>query len=222
MKKIANIVFENELTNHKKVNWINYVLFDVTMHNQINQHAYLGIPTLIIGWNLFKREFEYLKPNILNKNNDNNNICWEFSLDERINDHFTGLENFVKRAPRLFVENCKYITIDPIKDNVINEDHLINILNGYVNPLYCNLYQYKDEIIYLYDRTRFLIVGIYLNSFKYFKYNVSNIQNRIVSYVQENEKNIVTIDATGSIYQTYYKELPEFDQLKRTMVLFLS
>ena len=193
------------------------------MKGKINLSANMALPTLIVGWSLFKSEFSYLSPNILKHDGYPGipQIQWTFSMEERINEHFNGVEKFVKTAPRKFVEIKPYRTIDPIKDNIQNAEHVLTYMNGFLNLFHCNIYQYKDEIIYLYDRTRFEITGIYLNSFRYFQYDVEMIKDLIYSRVQQNPNNIVTKDADGSIYQSYYKHFPEFDQLKRTMVLFL-
>lgn len=211
-----------DLSNHKELEWINYVKYDSSMSGRINLYANLALPTLVVGWSFFKREFAYLNPNILKKEGYNGTrIQYEFSMDEKMTDHFNGIEKFIKTAPRKFVEIKPYRTIDPIKDNIINADHVLVHLNGMVNLFHCDVYQYKDEIIYIYDRTRFEIIGIYLNSFRYFQYDVERIKDMIYCRVQQNTKNTVTKDADGSIYQSYYKHFPEFDQLKRTMVLFL-
>jgi len=223
VKQIANIITEIDLSNHKILEWINYVKFDPSMTGRINLHANLALPTLIVGWSLFKKEFAYLNPNILKKEGYSGipQIQYEFSMDEKMTDHFNGIEKFVKTAPRKYVEIKPYRTVDPIKDNIINADHVIEHMNGFLNLFNCNTYQYKDEIIYLYDRTRLEITGIYLNSFRYFQYDVERIKDLIYSRVQQNSYNTVTKDVDGSIYQSYYKHFPEFDQLKRTIVLFL-
>lgn len=206
MKKIANIVSDVELTNHKKLEWINYV-------SSINE-CNLELPTLIIGWNRYKREFPHLFPNILNKRPSMNKpLWWEFALDEKVVDHFNGVENFVKTAPREFCNLYTYQSIDPIKDVVIDEFDLISRI-PYHNTFY---YQYKDEIIYILDRNNGKIFGIYLNSFRYFKYDTNKIITLLLNRV---EKRI--IDADGTLYQSYYKLFPNFDQLKRTIVLFLE
>ena len=193
------------------------------MKGRVNFSANMALPTLVVGWSLFKNEFSYLNPNILKHDgyNGHSQVQWIFSMDEKMNEHFLGVEKFVKTAPRKFVEIKPYRTIDPIKDNIQNADHVISYMNGFLNLFHCNTYQYKEEILYLYDRTRFEITGIYLNSFRYFQYDVERIKDLIYSRVQQNLNNTVTKDTDGSIYQSYYKHFPEFDQLKRTMVLFL-
>lgn len=223
MKQIVNIVTEHDLSNHKQLDWINYVKFDPSMKGKLHLSVNMTLPTLIVGWSLFKNEFAYLNPHILkNDGYAGTQIQWIFSMEEKMNEHFLGMEKFLKTAPRKFVEIKPYRTIDPIKDNILNEDHIIIYMNGFLNLFTCDVYQYKEEIIYLYDRTRFEITGIYLNSFKYFQYDVEKIKELIYSRVQQNSNNTVTNDVDGSLYQSYYKHFPEFDQLKRTMVLFLS
>lgn len=206
MKKIANIVTGVELTNHKKLDWTNYA--------QSTSDCDLTIPTLIVGWNRYKTEFPHLYPNILEKKSIGSSpLWWEFSLDEKVVDHFNGVEKFVKTAPRAFCELYKYQSIDPIKDMIGDEWDLISripLTNSF-------MYQYKDEIIYVLDCNENKIYGIYLNAFKYFKYDIQLIMDRLSNRI---EKRI--IDRDGTLYQSYYKLFPDFDQLKRTIVLFLE
>ena len=207
MKKIGNIVYDKELMNHQKVDWLNYV--------QKNEVCDYNLPTLIVGWNNFKNKFPHLHPNILNKkiNSTYPRVCWEFSMDEKITEHFTGIENFVKNAPREFINQYKYYSIDPIANNILNPEHLYRSM-GISSGSY---YQYKDEIIYVKNGLNSNIIGIYLNAFKYFGFDITEI----MTFFAENFTS-KTIDADGSIYLTYYKQFPEFDQLKRSMVLFLD
>lgn len=209
MKKIANIVSPVELVNHKKLDWINYV--------PTIAYSNLGLPTLIIGWDRYKRSYEHIYPNILQKRNPHNEMVrWEFSMEEKMVDYFNGIDEFIKSAPKEFCNLYKYISIDPIKNNINNEyDIILNLqsTNKYI------LYQYKDEIIYLLDNANMTIYGVYLNSYKYFKYDIDKILKMLYDSIRC-EKSI--IDADGSIYREYYKHFPEFDQLKRSIVLFCS
>lgn len=205
MKKIANIVSEVDIFNHKKVDWINYV--------QKPTECNLNIPTLIIGWNNYKKTFPHLFQNILSKKSVSQYpLWWEFSMDEKITDHFTGIEEFIKNAPREYINLYKYTSIDPIKNNIRDVEHLYKSL-GLALGTY---YQYKNEIIYVHNKLENNIIGIYLNSFKYFGFDI----NEITSLFSNNFKTKV-IDTDGTLYQSYYKQFPDFDQLKRTMVLFL-
>lgn len=221
MKYIANIITEKELSNHEKKEWINYVMYQPHMSGRVRIHMNMMLPTLIVGWDLYKREFSNNNPDILNKN-PNIRLSWEFSMEEKMTEHFKGVENFVKEAPRKYVEIAPYRNVDPIKDNIQDEPQLIEYLDRYVNLFNCNIYIYKDEIIYLFDRTRLEITGIYLNSYRYFGYNCDRIKYNIIDRVRQNQNNRINDDTDGSIYQSYYKKFPEFDQLKRSIVLFLS
>jgi hypothetical protein len=204
VKKIANIISNVELTNHTKVDWINYVPLTV--------HADIRFPTLIIGWNRYKREFPHLYPDILvKKSNSQYPLFWEFSIEEKITDHFTGIENFVKNAPREFVNQFSYKSIDPISHNIETPEQLLSQM-----PVDGSYYQYKEEIIYVYDRTKNSIIGIYLTAYKYFGFDVKKIITLFSDKYQAK-----TIDSDTAIYQSYYRQFPDFDQLKRSMVLFL-
>jgi hypothetical protein len=204
MRKIANIISNVELTNHTKLDWINYVSLTVD--------ANLTLPTLIIGWNRYKREFSHLYPDILvKKSNSQYPLFWEFSIDEKITDHFTGIENFVKNAPREFVNQFSYKSIDPISDNIETPEQLLSLM-----PVEGTYYQYKEEIIYVFDQSKNTITGIYLTAYKYFGFDVK----KILSLFSEKYAT-KTIDRDTAIYQSYYREFPDFDQLKRSMVLFL-
>lgn len=206
MKKIANIISKVELTNHKKLDWINY-LSSVDDCN-------LKLPTLIIGWDYFKTQISFLSANILEKKVKTiTPLWWEFSMEEKMTDHFTGVENFVKIAPREFVNIFKYTSIDPIRDKI----ETVEDLWAKLPAMEFTYYQYKDEIIYVYNKTRGEIYGIYLTAFNYF-----GLANEIIGNFFANKTISKTIDSDGSIYQSYYKHFPDFDQLKRSMVLFLN
>ena len=78
------------------------------------------------------------------------------------------------------------------------------------------IYQYKEEIVYLLVPAERKIYGVYLNAFKYFGFDNKEILNQFSNkYVAK------TIDQDGSIYQSFYRQFPDFDRLKRSMVLFL-
>jgi hypothetical protein len=217
--KIANILYElnTELTNHKKLDWINYVRY--VPENGITEIAvdYLR-PTLFIGWKNFKHIYSGLQPNILYKKyqstyfRDKITLQWEFSMDEKITEHFTGIEEFVKNAPREYVNTFPYKSIDPIANNIETVEQIWeHIPEGDLR-----YYQYKDEIIYVLNKTKREIYGIYLTAFKYF-----GLDNKIIADFFSNKIIAKTIDSDASLYQSYYRQFPDFDQLKRGMVLFL-
>jgi hypothetical protein len=215
MKKIANIIFEIELTNHVKLDWINYVEDSENAGNKCD----LNLPTLFIGWKFYKSTFPMLKPNILNKNiySIYPRVCWEFSMEEKITDHFSGVEKFIKIAPKEFIKQYTYCSIDPIINGIENESDLIRSIEKLINPKKSILYQYKDEIMYVFDRDKNIIVGIYLTAFYYFGFNIEAIQNAVYKEISYN-----IVDSQGLTYQSYYRIFPEFDQLKRSMVIFLT
>lgn len=175
---------------------------------------------MIIGWEKVKSHFPG-QSNILIKrlSAPYQSVRWEFAKEEKMGDHFTGVEKFVNTAPREFIDLFPYANIDPIRFEVKNEDHLIEILDNRIQMKNAFFYRYKEEMIYIFDRAnpKKPIWSVYLNAYKYFGYDI----NRIMGLVETRIPN-QTIDPDGLIYQSYYKQFPDFDQLKRTMVLFLS
>jgi len=232
IQKIAYIVSDKELSNHKKLDWINYVIlngepfhsFTTTQDGKVQFDAprYNSYyPTLIIGWELFNTTHKEFNPDILEKTKSRPyNVEWEFSVDERIVDHFEGVANFIKTAPRKYVEQFRYKNIDPIIDKIEKEEDVLELVKKYQYLDHIRTYQYKDEVIYLFDRgSSTPMLGIYLTAFKYFKYDVEKIKSLIYSAIKPEH---IFLDPDGQNYGTYYKQFPDFDQLKRSMVLFLA
>jgi hypothetical protein len=213
VKTIANIICPHDLDNHKPLEWINYV--------PSISDCNLKLPTLVIGWEKVKHQFQNLKPSILQKRlpSPHSSVTWEFSKEEKMTDHFNGIEKFIKTAPREFIDMFPYGNVDPIRENVQNEDHLLEILSRKIDLGKAVVYQYKEEMIYIFDRgnQKKPIWSVYLNSYKYFGYDTK----KIIDLIETNIPNKIS-DPQGLIYQSYYKQFPEFDHLKRTMVLFLS
>lgn len=238
MKKFANIVSGKELSNHIKLDWIDYFIvnpdefrqslpvdkikdteFVDAFQKRINPNMYY--PTLIIGWSMYQKAFPEFKPDILDKTYKFN-VCWEFSMEEKITDHFTGIENFIKNAPKQYIESYKFVNIDPILYSIQSEENLIDVIGKYLYLPHVSLYQYLDNMIYLLDRgSKTQIVGLHLNAYKYFGFDIEKIKGLLYAVITKNSRKC-TIDQDGAIYQSYYRKFPDFDQLKRSMVLFLD
>jgi len=222
VRKIANIVSDKELSNHKKLDWINYVVLNGSPLIAPGQvpHYNIYYPSLIVGWDLFRKNYPEYKPDILDKTTGLiYNVEWEFSAEEKLVDHFEGIQNFIKTAPRKFAEKYPYRNIDPIADKIEKEEEILEIVRQNFYMDHVRLYQYKDEIIYLYSEGCWKIFGIYLNAFRYFKYDVEKIKTLLYAAIPQNQ---IFLDPDGQNYGTYYKQFPDFDQLKRSMVLFLA
>ena len=140
-------------------------------------------------------------------------LSWIFSKEEKMTFFFNGLDEFIRIAPKKFIESFGYNVIDPIVNKIQNEEQLIEQLPTFKNS---HAYQYKDEIIYVYYKEKKHIVGIYLPPFKYF--NMDTV--KISQLVQQTTGSMV-FDKDGTQYQQFYKQFPDFDRLKRSMVIFL-
>jgi hypothetical protein len=76
-------------------------------------------------------------------------------------------------------------------------------------------YNYKNEMLYLLTDNK--ITGINLLLYDYFKFDVKDIVERIA---ERTETGI--LDEEGISYQQYYKVFPDFQQLKRYLIVILS
>jgi len=166
--KVANIVYENELVNHKQVSYINYVkhgsddYFDVTL------------PTLYVGWVFLKKQYSHLEVfkdlDILNKTILKDELYWEFSFEENKSEHINGVEDFVNWIPFVyFSSNYRYENINPIYHKIYNIQDLLSELPSDLGIIY-NL---KDEFLYITHKKT--IIGIDLTLFRFFDFDVSEI-----------------------------------------------
>src|ERR1035437_9527580 len=97
--KIANVIYEKELVNHIKSEYINYFNEPVEYNklNELFQHenyshlmppqSYELLPTLYVGWSFMKicnPNNEIIKnANILHKKIVSNELYWEYRSEER-------------------------------------------------------------------------------------------------------------------------------------------
>lgn len=206
MFKIGNIITKSNLVNHTKVEYINYIQWsDGIDYDQ-------SIPTLIVGWNFFKSLYPINSETILNKEVEENILYWEFSFDEKKEDHVTGVDLFTRNVPYYFFrKNFKYINLDPI----FNKIESINDLIVKAPQTSKSVYNYKNQMLYiLFTDT---IYGIDLNMYSYFNIDIEAITNHF--------KQVTTnyfFDEDGSYHQKYYKIYPNFEELKRYLVILLS
>jgi hypothetical protein len=209
--KLANIVYEGELVNHTEVDYINYI-------NEAIEYEKLDrtLPTLYVGWSFMKHcnpNNEIVQnANILYRKIITNELYWECSFLESKQSHVRGVENFVKIAPELyFMPKFKFTDLDPIFFQIKKIDDLFGILPKQIGFSY----NYKDEIVYLLAENE--IYGIDLKIYKYFAFDVEELLFKI-SQITE----IAFLDYKGISYQQYYKILPDFQELKRYIIVFLS
>lgn len=215
MNKIGAIINYSDSYHQKRVDYIHY-LTNIDEYLEIcklksNQNNY-KIPVLCIGWDFVKKNniteiFRVPTITILNKEIVKNQSFWEFNMNEDISGYFSGVENFIKYIPYHYINNFKYRILDPC---TVPDVATLNKLL----PSGSNSYIFKNEMAYVYNDQS--IIGIHLESFKYFRYDVDEIlqviKSKSVNYFQ---------DVEGLEYQKCYKKFPEFPYLKRSMVVFM-
>lgn len=202
--KIANIIYKDELVNHKRVDYINYMEKPISI-DQIKK----GVPTLYVGWCYFKELNKYNKiasnVDILEKEIIPKKLYWEFSYDEKKSDHINGVLDFVISAPTLYFSNKYfYKFINPIYDNIKN----INDLTKYDFHINMDVfYNYKNKMIYILDKyinennlskMEYVIYGVDLDLFNFLGFN----RDDTINFFQEKSIKIIN-DIDGSLSSEY-------------------
>ena len=211
MIKLANIIYEKDLVNHTKLDYVNY--FNKPQnYDSIDK----SLPTLYVGWSFMKacNEFNDIiqNANILHKKIVTNELYWECSFEESKTSHVKGIESFVKLAPHFYFQpKYTYINLDPLFFQISDIEGLMDVLPKEIDVLY----NFKNEMIYLLAGNK--ITGIDMKIYCFFKFNVEEILTKI----QERTKKYIN-DPDGSIYLSYYKILPDFSHLKRYLIVILS
>lgn len=209
--KIANIVYENELVNHIKVDYINYI-------NERIEYDLLdkNLTTLYVGWNFMKS----CNPNndliqnadILKKKIISNSLYFEFSFEESKASHVKGLENFVEAIPHYYFQpKYTYIDLDPVFFQIKDIEELFDILPKKIDAIY----NFKNEMLYLIIDNK--ITGINLIMYNYFKFNIDEIIKKLNTRTSS-----VFNDLDGKIYDLYYKKFPNFSNIKRYIIVILT
>lgn len=210
--KLANIVYEKELVNHTKVDYINYYNNELIEYENLDK----TIPTLYVGWIFMKscnpENLIIQNANILNNNIITNELFWEYSFEEHKACHVNGVEYFVESIPNYyFSPKYTYIDLDPIFFQIKDLDELMCILPNKIDACY----NFKNDILYILSGTK--IVGVNLVLYKYFKFDV----NEIILKIKERTITLFN-DLDGDIYQSYYKLLPNYINLKRYLIVLLA
>lgn len=209
--KIGNIIYESELVNHKEVEYINY--YRINDNQSIPQEVDYSLPTLIVGWKFLNNHFPDLDVNVLSHKITDNKLYWEFSFDENKSSHVSGIESFIDNVPKFyFTPQYSYKNLDPVFYQIKDNQDLYDILPSKVELLY----KFKDRMLYI--LTDDVIYGLDLEMYKFFKFNIQGILDRLLIL----SKKPPIIDSEGDKYQEYYKIFPEFSYLKRYLVVILS
>ena len=209
--KLANIVYEAELINHTKVEYVNYIN-EATEYDKLDK----TLPTLYVGWSFMKQcnpNNEIIQnTNILSKKIITNELYWECSFMEGKASHVNGVDSFVKIAPSFYFKpKYAYVNLDPVFFQLRDVDDLMDVVPKRIDASY----NYKNEMLYLLTDNK--IVGINLLSYNYFKFDIQAITERIAERTETG-----LVDEEGISYQQYYKILPDFQQLKRYLIVVLS
>ena len=220
--KLGNIVYQGNLVNHEKVDYINYINEPVS-YNQIP----IELPTLYVGWFMMKeinKDILFDNQSILDKKIVTDKLYWEFSFKENKSQHVDGISSFVRNVPYYYFKpKYNYINIDPVFFQIENIDDLNNILA----KEYDAVYNFKGEMLYMlntkglindpYKQSR--IVGIDLNMYEHFEFDIDQLLQTLHKKVPTNK---IYNDFDGEKHEKYYKIFPNFDELKRYLVVLLS
>ena len=215
--KIANIIYEKELVNHTKVEYVNYINAS-TEYDSLDK----TLPTLYVGWSFMKAcnpNNEIIQnANILHKKIIANELYWECSFEESKGSHVKGVDNFIKFVPQFYFQpKYTYINLDPVFFQIVDVQGLMDAIPKEIDVIY----NFKNEMIYLLYVNKLTnqknITGINLKMYEFFKFNTEEIIQRI----QERSKTQHQ-DLLGDTYLSYYKILPNFTLLKRYLIVLLS
>jgi hypothetical protein len=209
--KIANIIYEKELVNHTKSEYVNY-FNEPKVYEELNK----SLPTLYVGWSFMKASNPdnpiIQNADILKKKIITNELYWEFSFHESKPSHIKGVDTFVGLAPQFyFTPKYTYTNLDPMFFQITVIEDLMAVLPKDITKAY-NL---KNEMLYVLNDNK--IWGIDLRMYDFFKFDIQEINNMIKS-----RSFFYNEDLDAEIYQSYYKIFPNFQYLKRYVVTLVS
>lgn len=217
--KLGNIIYQGDLVNHEKVEYINYIKEPVQVPDEL--------PTLYVGWFMMK-ELNLNNPliaaqSILDKKVITDKLYWEFSFKENKAQHVDGISNFVRNVPyHYFKPQYGYVNLDPVFFRLSS----IEDLNDYLSKSYGAIYNYKGEMLYLltnnsegYRPIENTIIGVDLNMYEHFEFDMDKLIENLHKRVPIDH---IYNDFDGEIYLKHYKIYPNFDDLKRYLVVLLT
>jgi hypothetical protein len=209
--KIANIIYEKELVNHTKVDYVNY-------YNQQVKYSELdkSLSTLFVGWSFMKAcnpdNEIILHADILKKKIITNELYWEFSFDESKASHVKGVESFVNIVPQFyFTPKYQFINLDPVFFQLAELEDLMAVLPKEIDVNY----NFKNEMLYVLKENK--IWAINLKMYEFFKFKI----DEIIEYINCRTAHSLN-DMDGQMYLNQYKIFPNFQLLKRYMVVILT
>lgn len=205
--KIGNVIYDSELVNHKKVDYINYIE-EPRVYKELDP----SLPTLYVGWSFMKScnpEDDIIQnADILKKKIITNELYYEFSFLESKASHVKGVDKFVGLVPQFyFSPKYRYTNLDPVFFQLKDYQDLMDIFPKDLTKAY----NYKNEMLYVLNDNN--IWGLNLKMYEFFKFNVNDIINHV-----ETKAYSYKSDLDGEIYKKHYKNFPNFEQLKRYLV----
>jgi hypothetical protein len=215
--KIANIIYDGELVNHTKSEYVNY-------YNNSENYDSLDktLPTLYVGWSFMKScnpdNSIIQNADILHKKIIANELYWECSFAESKSSHVKGVDNFVKLAPQFYFQpKYTYINLDPVFFQIVDVQGLMDAIPKEI----ITMYNFKNEMLYILCENKIThaknISGINLKMYEFFKFDTKEIIERIIERSETSYD-----DPQGMFYQEQYKIFPNFPLLKRYLIVILS
>lgn len=218
--KIANIIYEKDLVNHKKVDYINY--YTGSVDEIISQLKNPELPTLYVGWG-FMKKFIQLNENLNNVNILKqqiipNRLYWVFSFEEDKQNHVKGVEDFVYNTPQIyFTSKYEYTNIDPVFHQLSNNQDLFDVLPKKID----RCYYLKERMLYILSDNK--IYGLDMEMYRFFKFNIMGIISKLEEMTFNNTLSFdIYHDVDGAMLENYYKLFPNLSLLKRYLVVLVT
>ena len=209
--KIANIVHDGELINHKMLDYINY--FGSPMkYDELDK----SLPTLYVGWKSMREANKgheiFDNANILKHRMISNLLYWEFSFDENKSSHAKGLESFVSYIPTFyFASKYTYIDLDPVFFQISNTQDLFDVLPKQIDASLST----QSKMVYILKDNK--ITGLNMEMYEFFEFD----REEIIQKLQEKSGAYID-DSEGTSFIEYSKIFPNFPQLKRYLIVILT
>jgi hypothetical protein len=189
--KLAKIYYKEELIQHKKIKYVEYIKVNNISEINFDDNKYL---IYIFGWHLIK---DIEKINILNKR-ISRNIFWEFSFSEKKKDYFMF---FINLNENIFYFHYKKfnkinIKLSELIDIVNNKSILFITFNKvlyYINKNIIYIINLKEEYFFDYQGTNQSINILKKSVNKIFYDKNSKFLNRVIKYFVDVDLELIKI-----------------------------
>lgn len=155
--------------------------FNVLTMEEYLKSTQNDLPTLIIGWDLTKTNFD--TASILKKK-ISDGLYWTFATSEKRGIFEEDLKKFIKRSYDDFVKNIKFFNIDPIMYKINTTEELIIKLNSLAGGF---AYLYMDKVVYVYHN--FNLFSIDLFQLEFIGFDREKVLNKLMGDMILFEKN---------------------------------